>query len=247
MMRSALWLLALRFHAAFANNLPPEMMSSAVGKKPTRLAKSEPYIKCDTCKIAAREAWTQVEAKAKRLPAGKLGEVEVGEVLDSLCDSDDDLGEWLTFYDVVQKEDGDVLTLDKKDSVGECRRECNTMVHICRAVFDEYREDMTEMLFKHYRPADSHSKSPSKGKLNEEKFVSRVCTKLSKSCPAKTPPKGFKHKDEHWVPVFDEEGYKMRRMQHAINKAAKEGGTQPVQFLDPMGAGMFGNEDDEDL
>lgn len=46
------------------------------------------------------------------------------------------------------------------------------------------------------------------------------------------------------MPIIDEEGYKMRRMQHMLNKQAKDHGSQPVQFLDPMGS-MFREHDDE--
>ncbi|CAJ1394570.1 unnamed protein product [Effrenium voratum] len=164
----------------------------------------------------------------------RLGEVEIGEVLDAICDPDDNLGEWITFYDITQQDSE--LLLQQRDGVGECRRECSTLTHACRAVFDEYREDMTEMLFKHYR-----TETPKK--LSAEKFVSRVCTKMSKSCPAKSAPAGFQHKDEQWLPVMDPDSYKMRKMQHALNKQSKDGVGAPVQFLDPMGPMMMEDED----
>ena len=218
------------------------MMEGAVGKKPMRLAKSEPFIRCEVCRIAAAEAWSQVAKKATEMPRAALGEVEIGEVLDSICDPDDDLGEWMTFYDIEQEDT--TLILKRQDEVGECRRECSTLMHACRAVFEEYREDMTEMLFKHYR-ADSASKD-SKKVLTAEKFSSRLCTKMSKFCPSKQAPSGFKHKDEKWIPVIDEESYRMRKMQQALNKHSKDGNGQPVQFVDPMGPGsMFLNEDED--
>ncbi|CAK9062609.1 Uncharacterized protein SCF082_LOCUS32581 [Durusdinium trenchii] len=220
---------------------PEEMMaSSAVGKKPMRLAKSEPFIACETCKLATAEAWTRVAQKKAERPKVALGEVEIGEVLDSICDPDDDLGEWMTFYDIEQIDD--TLSLRKMEQLGECRRECTTLMHACRAVFDEYREDMTEMLFKHYRAEGTNQV---KRALSAEKFSSRLCTKLSKYCPSKKPPAGFQHRDEKWMPVIDEESYRMRKMQQALNKQSKEGHTQPVQFLDPMGASMFLNEDED--
>lgn len=210
---------------------PPELMQSAVGKKAPRLAKTEPLIQCDVCKLAAQETWLQVAKKAEQLPKGGLGEVEIGEILDLICDADDDLGEWIPFYDIEQK-DGEV-TLQKREELGECRKECSTLIHACRAVFDEYREELTEMLFKHYRRGH---------RLSPEKFTSRLCNKMSKVCPGKKAPQGFKHRDEVWMPIIDPESYRMRKMQHALNKQSKEGGSQPVQFLDPMGS-MFMDED----
>ena len=32
--------------------------------------------------------------------------------------------------------------------MGECRRECRTIEKACTAVFDEYREDLAELLWK---------------------------------------------------------------------------------------------------
>ena len=97
-MRLALWCLPCGLWAS----VPPEMMGSAVGKKPMRLAKTEPYVRCATCRLAAHEAWASVALRATELRA--LGEVEIGEVLDTVCDPDDDLGEWITYYDIEQKE-----------------------------------------------------------------------------------------------------------------------------------------------
>ncbi|CAL1127586.1 unnamed protein product [Cladocopium goreaui] len=169
-----------------AGSLPTgydELMQSAVGKKPLRLAKTEPFIQCDACKLAANEAWLQVAKKAEELPKGGLGEVEIGEILDLICDADDDLGEWIPFYDIEQK-DGEV-TLQKREELGECRKECSTVIHACRAVFEEYREDLSEMLFKHYRLQGDGDGT--KNRLSPEKFTSRLCNKMSKVCPGKWP------------------------------------------------------------
>lgn len=245
MLRVALCAVVAVLECVYSQNLPPEMANSAVGKKPTRLAKSEPYVKCTVCKMAAGEAWALVDKKAKTVPYGKIGEMEIGDIIESVCDPDDDNGEWMTYYDIVQNETSAPMELTKQEHFGECRRECTTIAHACRAILDEHRDDMTEMLFKHFRKADEDSK-PSKQKevLTLAKYSSRVCKKLSSACPGKTVPKGFKHRDEKWMPLIDEEGFKMRKMQYHMNKAAKETGSQPVQFLDPMGS-MFQTHDDE--
>eukprot|EP00929_Paragymnodinium_shiwhaense_P068803 TRINITY_DN34680_c0_g1_i1.p1 TRINITY_DN34680_c0_g1~~TRINITY_DN34680_c0_g1_i1.p1 ORF type:complete len:259 (-),score=89.88 TRINITY_DN34680_c0_g1_i1:50-826(-) len=227
---------------------PEDMMKSAVGKKPMRLAKSEPYIACDVCKLAAGEAWTMVEEAAKAAPGGKLGEIEIGAIIETVCEPDDDHGEWIAYYDVTQDDVSAPLSLTKKEYLGECRRECNTISHACSKVFDEHREDMTEMLYKNWRRTEEGARKASKDVLTADKFTSRICKKLSKTCPGKQVPTGFKHKNEEFFFV-DEEGLKMRKMQYTMNKAAKEqGASQPVQFLDPMGMGsMFPGMDDDDL
>jgi len=226
--------------------MPPDMQEAAVGKKRTRLAKSEPYIKCEVCKFATDEMWSQVEAEAKKVHYTKLGEIEIGEIIESVCEVDDERGEWTSSYDLVQEEPSAPLVLSKMESIGECHRECSTIVHACKAILDEHRDDISQMLYEHTRPVDEN-KPRKKAPLTAERFRSRVCKKMSSSCPGKAIPKGFKHKDERWMPIIDEEGYKMRRMQHSINKASKEQGTQPVQFMDPMGVGMFGQGEDDEL
>jgi len=226
--------------------LPPDMMKSAVGKKPMRLTKSEPYLKCEVCRLATEHIWSEVEAAAKASPYGKIGEIEIGRMVDSICDADDDLGDWITYLDIVQDKPSEPLELKKQEYLGECRRECTTLAHACKVVFEEHREDMTEMLYKHWRPKDADTRASKQQKsLTAERLTSRVCKKLSKACPGKDMPKSFEHKDEIWMPA-DEEGLKMRKMQHAINKQSQETGSQPVQFLDPMGPGsMFGMDDEE--
>lgn len=227
--------------------LPPEMANSAVGKKATRLAKSEPYIKCDVCTVALGEVWRQVEEAAAKAPYGELGELAIGEKVEAACDPDADEGEWMTFYDVVQAAPSEPLELKKEAFLGECRRECTTIMHACHAVIDEHREDMGEMLYKHTRLKKGADERPSKQgvSLTSEKFISRVCKKLAGACPGKPVPKGFAHKDERWMPA-DEEGHRMRKMQHNLNKQAQTHGSQKVQFLDPMGA-MFNDMDDGEL
>mmetsp|Transcript_41072 Transcript_41072/g.87475 ORF Transcript_41072/g.87475 Transcript_41072/m.87475 type:complete len:249 (+) Transcript_41072:63-809(+) len=248
MVRRMPWLLGLVLGllCAVDGQIPPDMQEAAVGKKKARLAKEEPYVRCDVCKVAVDRMWSQVEEKAKGVHRSKLGEIEIGETLETVCDPDDDAGEWMSSYDIVQAEISGPLTLVKQDSAGECFRECTTIAHICKAILDEHREDISQMLYEHYRPVDSARPSRS-APLTPDKFQSRVCKKLSKFCPGKAVPKGFKHRDERWMPIIDEEGYKMRKMQHVMNKAAKEQGGQPVQFMDPMGSGMFSTPGDDEL
>mmetsp|Transcript_55057 Transcript_55057/g.131201 ORF Transcript_55057/g.131201 Transcript_55057/m.131201 type:complete len:257 (+) Transcript_55057:142-912(+) len=224
------------------SNVPPDMVNAQVGRKPMRLPKSEPYIACAVCQEASERVWDQVEVTAKNAPYGKIGEIEIGNIIKDTCDPDDDLGEWMPFLDLKQESPGAPITFEKQEYIGECRRECMTLVHACRKVFDEHIEDMSELLYKRYE-ALRHKESSS---LDKEKFVSRVCKKWSKSCPGKTMPEGFAHKDEYWIPA-DEESYRMRRMQHSINKAAGSQSATPVQFLDPMGPQAMFGMGDEDL
>ena len=53
----------------------------------------------------------------------------------------------------------------------------------------------------------------------------------------------YLHPDEYWMPV-DEEMYRMRKMQDVINDQATKYKKQPVQFVDPMQAAFFGDDED---
>ncbi|KAJ8599143.1 hypothetical protein CTAYLR_008301 [Chrysophaeum taylorii] len=195
------------------------------------ISKSAKLIECGVCKIATQEVWEQTEAARETAPGGRLGEDDLQEITNSVCDPDLDQGEWITLYDVEQADVGAPLKLKKEEYLGECRRECRTIAKACRAVYDEYREDIAESLYK--RDAS-----------NLEKLKSRVCQKWAGVCPAKKVPPTYAHPDEYWMPV-DEEMYKMKKMQQVINKQANKYGKQPVQFVDPMSSAMFMDDEDE--
>merc|ERR1719313_2199099 len=87
---SMLWILTIVLLRVYAQS--PEMMEAAVGRKRTRLAKSEPYLKCDVCRLTAEKMWTLFEEARNTTHASKLGEVELGELVEPVCDTDDDNG-----------------------------------------------------------------------------------------------------------------------------------------------------------
>lgn len=97
----------------------------------------------------------------------RVGEDDLIEMATHICDADSDEGDWIPMYDITQEEKGASVKLDKQEYMGECRRECRTIASACAKVFDEYREDMAELLYK---------KEPK----TLEKFSSRVCTKWAK-------------------------------------------------------------------
>mmetsp|Transcript_6819 Transcript_6819/g.9538 ORF Transcript_6819/g.9538 Transcript_6819/m.9538 type:complete len:228 (-) Transcript_6819:30-713(-) len=187
--------------------------------------KSAKALECLVCKQATEELWQQVEDAT-----GKLHEDDLQDMATALCDPDSDEGEWILFYDVTQAEPGAPLKLERQEYLGECRRECRTIAKACRTVYDEYREDVAEALYK-------------RSVSSLDRLKSRVCNKWANVCPTKPVP-NYEHPDEWWMPV-DEEMYKMKKMQQMINKQAEKYGKQPVQFVDPMQSAMFMDEEDE--
>lgn len=203
-------------------------------RKPRPMHKDIPYLGCAVCKMAVEELWKQAAEARAVAPYGKLGEDELIEMATSLCDADADEGDWIPMLDITQKHKGAPLKLEVQEYMGECHRECRTVAHACAKVFDEYREDVAELLYKQ--------------SVSLEKLSSRVCTKWAKECPAKAVPASYERLDEFWYPM-DEESWKMRNMEKTINKMSKLGKSAPVKFVDPMGGMMMGSDgwdDDED-
>ena len=194
--------------------------------------KSAKQLECTVCKKAMEEIWKEAMNLRETAPYKKPSEDMYFDAIMDICTPEKDLGEWITFYDIVQADAGAPLKLESQEYLGECRRECRTIQKSCRSVFDEHREDMAESLYK-------------RDAATLEKFTNRVCNKWAEVCPYK-PYKGKKpytHPDEYWMPV-DEEMYKMRKMQDMINGQATKYGKQPVQFVDPMQSAFFGDDDD---
>ena len=110
-----------------------------------------PYISCATCKRAVEELWklnenTREHIAKEGLP--KLGEDDLIELAESVCDPDTDEGEWMCMIDIEQEDAGMSVKLKQEEYMGECRRECRTLQHACNKVFDEHREDIAELLWK---------------------------------------------------------------------------------------------------
>lgn len=108
------------------------------------VAKTANLIQCAVCKLATQEVWDQTEAARAAAPGGRLGEDEIQEIASDVCNVDVDGGEWISFYDIAQTEAGSPIKLNKQEYLGECRRDCRTIVKACRAVYDEFREDVAE-------------------------------------------------------------------------------------------------------
>lgn len=221
-----------------------------------RLPKTEPYVACEVCKMAVGHVWAEFERRLAVAPYGKLSELELQTVTERICDHKKMDGQWITKLDIKQTRDcteppcksipGAPIFMEAQDTEGECKRECATIAHACRTVLDETGQDIAETLYKlSLERAGGDEAKGSKSGMTEHKLVSRVCKKWTKSCPGKPVPATFRHKNEYFMPV-DEETLNMRRMQEMMNEAAGEQGKQPVQFVDPMGAGMSKMFDDPD-
>mmetsp|Transcript_28684 Transcript_28684/g.88691 ORF Transcript_28684/g.88691 Transcript_28684/m.88691 type:complete len:236 (-) Transcript_28684:28-735(-) len=192
--------------------------------------KTAQQLECAVCKRATEQLWTKTMDLRENAPYKKPSEDMYMDAIEQICNPDKDLGEWIAHIDITQSERGAPLKLEAQEYLGECRRECRTIASACRTVYDEHREDMAESLYK--RDASTL-----------EKFASRVCNKWAGVCPAKSPKKPYLHPDEYWMPV-DEEMYRMRKMQDVINDQATKYKKQPVQFVDPMQAAFFGDDED---
>lgn len=69
-----------------------------------------------------------------KAPRGKIGEDDLIEMGEHVCDPDTDEGEWITMIDLDQEKQGSPIKLSQQPHLGECRRECRTISHACALV-----------------------------------------------------------------------------------------------------------------
>ena len=120
-------------------------------RKARPMHKDVPYLECSVCKRSVEELWNLTDRVRKHaadngLP--KIGEDDLIDFATLVCDPDTDEGEWINMIDIVQDGPGSSVKLKQEEYMGECRRECRTIQHACNKVFDEYREDVAELLWK---------------------------------------------------------------------------------------------------
>eukprot|EP00667_Euglena_gracilis_P019400 EG_transcript_20784 len=159
-------------------------LAGVAGKKEKVVLYDEvPYIECAVCREAVQAAWAGAEKL--RQEKGKAREDDLNDLTESLCDPETDHGEWLSGYDVVQKDRE--LQVVKRADVGHCKKECNTVAYACLKHIQEVQGDLAEALYLQ-KPKTA------------AKLASQVCQKWTKACKkdGKAPPlpEGFTRKDE---------------------------------------------------
>jgi len=169
------------------------------GPKPfTPNSKWVKYIQCDVCKETTKQMWRQSKAK-KASQKGKIGEEELLDLTEAICDPFSEEGEWISFFDLVKS--GSSLKMVDKKEPGRCRRECETISKACSMVMQESDITFSEQIYL--------------GNVKRASLQKKVCYEGTKKfCRTKKYklPKNSKAGKEKWQKV-DEKEKSLLRMQ----------------------------------
>jgi len=162
------------------------------------------YIQCDVCKETTKQMWRQSKAK-KDSQKGKIGEEELLDLTEAICDPFSEEGEWISYFDLVKS--GSTLKMVDKKEPGRCRRECETIAKACSMVMRESDITFSEQIYL--------------GNAKRAALQKKVCYEGSKKfCKKKTPklPKGSKAGKEKWQKVDEKERSVLRMQKQGLLK-----------------------------
>lgn len=206
-------ILAVLLHLILAqmgyDNMDPAMMEAmgmgGDGPKPFPPNKKWiKYIQCEVCIETTKQMWRQSNAK-KKSQNGKIGEEELLDLTESICDPFSEEGEWISYFDLVRK--GDSLKMVDKKEPGRCRRECETISKTCSMIMQENDITFSEQIYM--------------GKAKRASLQKKVCYQGSKKfCGKKTPkvPEKSKAGKEKWHKVDEKERSLLRMQKQGLLK-----------------------------
>ena len=144
------------------------------------LPKDNKYVTCDTCKALVRKTYHLVQDRRNKYKNTKLGEADINEMLEDICDSKKRLGQWMSEYTVIEPEDLEKepkLSLKRMNAPGHCEEACWLIENTCKDIYSIIDSDLVEELWKN--------------KLSKDDLVKLMCNEytdeLKGSCGQKYP------------------------------------------------------------
>ena len=155
-----------------------------------------PYIGCEVCRKVAEAAHHQVNLAKEKAPYKKISEEDIELILSSICNPEEEAGEWIKRQDIVEKKVGKekFLVLDTPGGVQKCNQECKSIKKSCEDLFDEDLdvEAFSVFLYKH--------------KGDVAALQEAACTKMSKRCKKTKPlPAKFKREDKPFTALSEKD------------------------------------------
>jgi len=160
------------------------------------------YLKCPMCEELSKELLRRTNALRKE--PEHLGfdwsEAAVVNLTETICDQLEDEGEWLTYLDIVEEKRKAKLV--NKKELGECNRECMTLVDVCETVIDATQYEFSSLLYK--------------GQLKRSALTQKVCYDESGLCPGKKISKKIKDFGSEKWKKGDSQARQMEKMMKAM-------------------------------
>jgi len=156
------------------------------------------HIKCGVCQRVAHELASSIEALRSKAVAGKIGEFQIVEILDTVCKPTNlTTGLWTRQLDIVENTvDGKVyLDLTEPGGRRRCNNECLTIAKSCDSLLEAEidSDDFSAFLYRN--------------KVTGDELQTKLCTKLTKRCvgPPKPLPEEYKRQDEEFIALEEKE------------------------------------------
>lgn len=116
------------------------------------------HISCDVCENGTNELYRAVQGARSLQPKGKLDEVDIVVLIESLCDPKSLTGEWIRKIDIVESliKEKKFLSLIEPGGMMKCGNECATIASSCSKLFQEEidADDLSALLWKNKITAD---------------------------------------------------------------------------------------------
>ena len=125
----------------------------SAAKKPKTAQKVDlPGIACDVCTMAIETLYDEVQGMRKNAPYNKVEELQIQNMIENMCKSDDESGEWMRHADIVTKEKNgkSYARLEVPGGISKCETECLTVARSCDDLFENEidQDDLSAILYK---------------------------------------------------------------------------------------------------
>jgi len=197
------WLLLI-ISTSIAGHIPEEELAKRrmVLERERPYPKITKYISCQVCQLATQSMHKVMLISMKDKAKRHLAEEDLNTLVTETCNPWSNIGVWITAMD-IDKNKKDELELNNKETMGRCKRDCETVRAACEHVINEDNEpeEIAQFLYENQR------------EMTEQKLLEYMCgdTCLRDGITPKVPKKLAKKTKigkEEWEPMSKEEQQK---------------------------------------
>lgn len=118
------------------------------------IPKDVSLIGCDTCQFGLKDILHQVNDTRVSTAYQKISELQILEILDSICNPDVRHGAWIRTIDIVQVDASLAFTFP--GGLSKCDEECRTVAKSCKILLQDEidRDELSSLLWKNEKNGD---------------------------------------------------------------------------------------------
>ncbi len=204
------------------------MMGGPPEDKGKVLKKDLPYIACSVCSEMVNAAEIAVTDARQVAPYQKLDELEVQEILDTVCLPKHKHGEWMRSIDIQQGDDLR-LVFARPGGVSKCEHECKTIAHSCKDILDDVYDDFSAALWRNKEGLD---------------LVHEVCQDWADVCHDGLQNKRMKKsrvRKDYPYRAMDQTEFDMEQLQESMGQMGMGGSMLTPEMMAGMGGDPYGD------